>query len=103
MSSTCAAERAGGVFRQQDGSYADSTGGWSHDSGSTTFARPFHPVRSRKAGTVSRPSDEAPYQHFCGLQSRPEFELDLHTGELRVDGHHIVLQEKPFQVLKAKP
>ncbi len=30
-----------------------------------------------------------------------EFELDLHTGELRVDGHHIVLQEKPFQVLKA--
>jgi TolB-like protein/DNA-binding winged helix-turn-helix (wHTH) protein len=30
-----------------------------------------------------------------------EFELDLRTGELRADGHHIVLQEKPFQILTA--
>jgi DNA-binding winged helix-turn-helix (wHTH) protein/Tol biopolymer transport system component len=30
-----------------------------------------------------------------------EFELDLRTGELRANGHHIILQEKPFQVLTA--
>lgn len=30
-----------------------------------------------------------------------DFELDLRTGELRTDGHHIILQEKPFQILKA--
>src|SRR5216684_2174917 len=30
-----------------------------------------------------------------------EFELDLRTGELRSDGHHIILQEKPFQILTA--
>jgi DNA-binding winged helix-turn-helix (wHTH) protein/Tol biopolymer transport system component len=30
-----------------------------------------------------------------------EFELDLRTGELRTDGHHIILQEKPFQILSA--
>lgn len=30
-----------------------------------------------------------------------EFELDLRTGELRSNGHHILLQEKPFQILTA--
>jgi TolB-like protein/DNA-binding winged helix-turn-helix (wHTH) protein len=30
-----------------------------------------------------------------------EFELDLRTGELRSNGHHIILQEKPFQILAA--
>jgi len=30
-----------------------------------------------------------------------DFELDLRTGELRTNGHHIVLQEKPFQILIA--
>ena len=30
-----------------------------------------------------------------------EFELDLRTGELRAEGHHIILQEKPFQILTA--
>jgi DNA-binding winged helix-turn-helix (wHTH) protein len=30
-----------------------------------------------------------------------EFELDLRTGELRSNGHHIILQEKPFQILTA--
>jgi TolB-like protein/DNA-binding winged helix-turn-helix (wHTH) protein/tetratricopeptide (TPR) repeat protein len=30
-----------------------------------------------------------------------DFELDLRTGELRTDGHHIILQEKPFQILSA--
>jgi len=30
-----------------------------------------------------------------------EFELDLRTGELRTKGHHIILQEKPFQILTA--
>jgi len=30
-----------------------------------------------------------------------EFELDLRSGELRADGEHIVLQEKPFQLLTA--
>jgi TolB-like protein/DNA-binding winged helix-turn-helix (wHTH) protein/Flp pilus assembly protein TadD len=30
-----------------------------------------------------------------------EFELDLRTGELRSHGHHIILQEKPFQILTA--
>ena len=30
-----------------------------------------------------------------------EFELDLRTGELRANGHHIILQEKPFQILTA--
>jgi len=30
-----------------------------------------------------------------------ECELDLRTGELRADGHHIILQEKPFQILTA--
>jgi len=30
-----------------------------------------------------------------------EFELDLRSGELRTDGHHLILQEKPFQVLTA--
>ena len=30
-----------------------------------------------------------------------EFEIDLRTGELRTDGHHIILQEKPFQILTA--
>jgi len=29
------------------------------------------------------------------------FELDLRTGELSSNGHHIVLQEKPFQILTA--
>jgi Tol biopolymer transport system component/DNA-binding winged helix-turn-helix (wHTH) protein len=28
-----------------------------------------------------------------------DFELDLRSGELRSNGHHIVLQEKPFQIL----
>jgi two-component SAPR family response regulator len=28
-----------------------------------------------------------------------EFELDLRTGELRTDCQHIILQEKPFQIL----
>ena len=30
-----------------------------------------------------------------------EFELDLRTGELRTERHHIILQEKPFQILTA--
>ena len=30
-----------------------------------------------------------------------DFELDLRTAELRINGHHIVLQEKPFQILTA--
>lgn len=30
-----------------------------------------------------------------------QFELDLRTGELRTNGHHIILQEKPFQILTA--
>lgn len=30
-----------------------------------------------------------------------EFELDLRTGELLTQGHHIILQEKPFQILTA--
>ena len=30
-----------------------------------------------------------------------DFEFDLRTGELRADGHHIILQEKPFQILTA--
>ncbi len=30
-----------------------------------------------------------------------EFELDLRTAELRTNGHHIILQEKPFQILTA--
>lgn len=30
-----------------------------------------------------------------------DFELDLRTGELRSDGKHIILQEKPFQILTA--
>jgi DNA-binding winged helix-turn-helix (wHTH) protein/tetratricopeptide (TPR) repeat protein len=30
-----------------------------------------------------------------------EFELDLRTGELRSNGRHIILQEKPFQILTA--
>jgi len=30
-----------------------------------------------------------------------EFELDLRTGELRSNGHHVILQEKPFQILTA--
>ncbi len=30
-----------------------------------------------------------------------DFELDLRTGELRSNGRHIILQEKPFQILTA--
>ena len=30
-----------------------------------------------------------------------EFELDLRTGELRSHDHHVILQEKPFQILTA--
>src|SRR5713101_8098634 len=30
-----------------------------------------------------------------------DFELDLRTGELRCKSHHIILQEKPFQILVA--
>src|SRR5450759_2134358 len=30
-----------------------------------------------------------------------DFELDLRSGELRSNGQHIVLQEKPFQILTA--
>lgn len=30
-----------------------------------------------------------------------EFELDLRTGELRTNGQHIILPEKPFQILTA--
>jgi eukaryotic-like serine/threonine-protein kinase len=30
-----------------------------------------------------------------------DFELNLRTGELRTNSHHIVLQEKPFQILTA--
>jgi DNA-binding winged helix-turn-helix (wHTH) protein len=30
-----------------------------------------------------------------------DFELDLRTGELRTNNHHIILQEKPFQILTA--
>jgi DNA-binding winged helix-turn-helix (wHTH) protein len=30
-----------------------------------------------------------------------DFELDLRTAELRTNGHHIVLQEKPFRILTA--
>jgi DNA-binding winged helix-turn-helix (wHTH) protein/Tol biopolymer transport system component len=30
-----------------------------------------------------------------------DFELDLRTGELRCNSHHIILQEKPFQILVA--
>jgi TolB-like protein/DNA-binding winged helix-turn-helix (wHTH) protein len=30
-----------------------------------------------------------------------EFVIDLRTGELRSNGHHIILQEKPFQILTA--
>jgi eukaryotic-like serine/threonine-protein kinase len=30
-----------------------------------------------------------------------DFELDLRTAELRSNGHHVVLQEKPFQILTA--
>jgi DNA-binding winged helix-turn-helix (wHTH) protein/Tol biopolymer transport system component len=30
-----------------------------------------------------------------------EFELDLRSGELRADGQHVILQEKPFQLLTA--
>jgi len=29
------------------------------------------------------------------------FELDLRTAELRSNGHHVILQEKPFQILTA--
>jgi len=28
-----------------------------------------------------------------------DFEVDLHTGDLRKHGHRIRLQEKPFQIL----
>jgi len=28
-----------------------------------------------------------------------DFELDLRTGELRTNGHHLVLPEQPFQIL----
>jgi TolB-like protein/DNA-binding winged helix-turn-helix (wHTH) protein len=30
-----------------------------------------------------------------------DFELDLRSGELQSNGHHIILQEKPFQILTA--
>jgi DNA-binding winged helix-turn-helix (wHTH) protein/Tol biopolymer transport system component len=30
-----------------------------------------------------------------------EFELDLRSGELRADGQHVILQDKPFQLLTA--
>jgi hypothetical protein len=30
-----------------------------------------------------------------------DFVLDLRTAELRTNGHHVVLQEKPFQILSA--
>src|ERR1039457_2586678 len=30
-----------------------------------------------------------------------DFEFDLRTGELRTERHHIILQEKPFQILTA--
>src|SRR3974390_3218229 len=30
-----------------------------------------------------------------------EYELDLRSGELRTNGQHIILQEKPFQILAA--
>lgn len=30
-----------------------------------------------------------------------EFEVDLRAGELRTNGHHIILPEKPFQILAA--
>src|SRR5208282_1989929 len=30
-----------------------------------------------------------------------EFELDLRAGELRTNGHHVILPEKPFQILAA--
>jgi DNA-binding winged helix-turn-helix (wHTH) protein/Tol biopolymer transport system component len=30
-----------------------------------------------------------------------DFELDLRTGELRSNSHHIILQDKPFQILAA--
>jgi len=30
-----------------------------------------------------------------------DFELDLRTGELRTASHHVILQEKPFQILSA--
>jgi TolB-like protein/DNA-binding winged helix-turn-helix (wHTH) protein len=30
-----------------------------------------------------------------------DFEVDLRTAELRSNGHHIILQEKPFQILTA--
>jgi len=38
---------------------------------------------------------------FTNIVRFGEFEIDLRTAELRGDGHHIVLQEKPFQVLTA--
>ena len=30
-----------------------------------------------------------------------EFEFDLRAGELRTNGHHVILPEKPFQILAA--
>jgi DNA-binding winged helix-turn-helix (wHTH) protein len=30
-----------------------------------------------------------------------EFELDLRTGELRTNGDHVIVPEKPFQILAA--
>ncbi|HKH98384.1 MAG TPA: winged helix-turn-helix domain-containing protein [Candidatus Sulfotelmatobacter sp.] len=44
---------------------------------------------------MANPADSAQIVRFG------EFELDLRTGELRANGHHIILQEKPFQILRA--
>ena len=44
---------------------------------------------------MANPADSAQIVRFG------EFELDLRTGELRNNGHRLILQEKPFQLLTA--
>ena len=44
---------------------------------------------------MANPADSAQIVRFG------EFELDLRTGELRTNGHRLILQEKPFQLLTA--
>jgi TolB-like protein/DNA-binding winged helix-turn-helix (wHTH) protein len=56
----------------------------------------FPHVSSPIAGSPMANSTES--THIVRLG---EFELDLRTGELRSNGHHIILQEKPFQILTA--
>jgi DNA-binding winged helix-turn-helix (wHTH) protein len=56
------------------------------------FQRVFFP---RADSPMANPAESAHIVRFG------DFELDLRTAELRTDGHHIVLQEKPFQILTA--